>query len=111
MITTRRRRRRGPAATHIAGGIAGAAVLAAGLGAVHRLRRGAGGSGLRLPKGSRTAAEQSWQCACGQRFRVAGVERHRVYWLQDAPEGDPVMSGRCPACERLLPAGPETAIA
>ncbi len=44
-----------------------------------------------------------WQCACGQRYRVSGAERHRVYWLIDADESDPVMTGRCPNCDRGLP--------
>ena len=67
-------------------------------------------AGLRGRRGSPGAAEQSWECACGQRFRVAGVERHRVYWVAGAPESDPVMSGLCPSCERPLPTAPPATV-
>jgi hypothetical protein len=43
----------------------------------------------------------SWEC--GQDFRVTGSGRHRVYWLPDAPENDPILAGRCPSCDRPLP--------
>jgi hypothetical protein len=46
---------------------------------------------------------QEWSCDCGQAFRTTGSGRHVVYWVKDAPEGDPVMSGKCPSCERELP--------
>src|SRR5215210_2967574 len=83
--------------------IAGAALAAAGL----------AGAGWALARRAREQQaprrEESWQCACGQRFRVSGLGRHRVYWLEGAREADPVLSERCPSCERLLPAERETA--
>jgi hypothetical protein len=50
------------------------------------------------------AAREPWTCACGQAFLVAGRDRHRVYWLAGADESDPVLGGRCPSCDRPLPA-------
>jgi len=60
---------------------------------------------LRRPgaAGSRPARPDAYRCACGQEFRVAGTGRHRVYWLHDAREDDPVLSLHCPACDRPLP--------
>lgn len=57
-------------------------------------------------RGDRTAGPpgEPWACECGQAYRVAGEGRHRVYWLSDAPEGDPVMGTTCVSCERPLPA-------
>jgi hypothetical protein len=49
------------------------------------------------------AAPEPYRCDCGQAFRVAGSGRHRVYWIADAPQGDPLMADRCPACDRPLP--------
>ena len=60
------------------------------------------GAGARRPRGA--DGTQEWRCACGQAFRVAGSDRHRVYWLRDAPEQEPVLSGNCPSCDRPLPA-------
>ena len=54
--------------------------------------------------GHEAAGPELWRCECGQGFRVSGLERHRVFWLEDAPEDDPVLSGRCPSCDRPLPA-------
>jgi hypothetical protein len=51
-----------------------------------------------------------WQCACGQRYEVSGSGRHRVYWLEGASEGDPVLGERCPSCDRLLPAESSAAV-
>ena len=53
--------------------------------------------------GRRSARHDAHRCACGQDFRVAGTGRHRVYWLRDAAESDPVLSPRCPSCDRPLP--------
>jgi hypothetical protein len=50
----------------------------------------------------RGAPPELWTCACGQAFRVSGVDRHRVHWLVDAPDSEPVLDGRCPRCERPL---------
>jgi len=70
----------------------------------------AGGVGIALARLRRPGAAErrpgtpeQYQCACGQRFRVAGAGRHRVYWRHDAADDDPVLSLRCPACERPLP--------
>jgi hypothetical protein len=73
---------------------AGLALAAAGGGMLALKRRRAGAS----------AAESDLAtCACGQRFRTAGVPgRHQVYWLIDAPETDPILGDRCPACDRPL---------
>jgi len=81
------------AALVVAGALAGAGILL--------LRHGAG---------RRTAAQEEqsgpreWHCQCGQEFRVSGLGRHRVYWLADAPESEPVLTGSCPSCDRPLPA-------
>jgi hypothetical protein len=128
MISTRRSRRRGSRAPRLAA-LGGAAAFAAVVAAALRLLRPApaAGSGastspgwsarsrvratVRRVTGARGSTEHTWQCACGQRFRVAGVERHRVFWVEGAPESDPVMSDRCPSCERPLPASAATAVA
>jgi hypothetical protein len=81
-----------------------AAGAASGVGfALLRLKRPA--LGRRQPG----ARPDAYRCVCGQRFRVAGTGRHRVYWLADAAENDPVLSPRCPACDRPLP-GDETLV-
>lgn len=48
------------------------------------------------------AAMRDWTCECGQRFRVSGEDRHRVFWTDGAEDGDPVMGDACPNCERSL---------
>jgi hypothetical protein len=63
---------------------------------------------LRLKRGGRSGERaagtpRTWHCECGQAFRVAGTGRHRVYWRADAPDDDPVLSQRCPSCDRALP--------
>jgi hypothetical protein len=58
---------------------------------------------IRARRSSREAEYLTWQCDCGQRFRVAGIGRHRVHWLEDAPESDPVLGSTCPSCDRPLP--------
>jgi hypothetical protein len=71
----------------------------------------AGGVGIALARLKRPDAAsrrrsgqpEAYRCACGQRFRVTGTGRHRVYWLHDAADDDPVLSPQCPACERPLP--------
>jgi hypothetical protein len=55
------------------------------------------------------APPDTYRCACGQRFRVAGTGRHQVFWLVDAAEDDPVLGECCPACERPLPRDGESA--
>lgn len=49
------------------------------------------------------SADTEWTCACGQRFRVTGAGRHRVFWREGAAAGDPVVGDRCPACDRAFP--------
>ena len=75
--------------------VAAAAASAVGF-ALARLRRP--GASRRRP-----ARHDAYRCACGQDFRVSGTGRHRVYWRRDAAESDPVLSPRCPACDRPLP--------
>ena len=79
----------------VTGALALSALVAAALALLQRRR-----SSARAAHASRV-----WQCECGQAFRIAGLDRHRVYWLPDAPANDPIISGRCPACDRPLPAG------
>ena len=83
--------------------IALAVAAAAGL-AVGYKRHGSSGGGKRSAGGP---PGEPWSCECGQAYRVAGEGRHRVYWLVDAPEADPVMGSTCVNCERPLPAGAE----
>jgi hypothetical protein len=42
-----------------------------------------------------------WRCECGQSFRVDGIDRHRVYWVDDRP----VLGRECVRCGAPLPAG------
>jgi hypothetical protein len=92
-----------------------AALVAAGVAVA---RRGAVREAVRSrwqdvrPGGEASAAEparEPWSCACGKRYLVAGRDRHRIYWLEGAPESDPLLSDRCPECERPLPAEHEAA--
>lgn len=46
---------------------------------------------------------QAYTCACGQVFRMTGAGRHRVYWLAEAAENDPILGHQCPSCDRELP--------
>ena len=88
-----------PGSTAVAvGAIAGLATAACAVVRRRKAQVGARGSA------DASGAEREWQCACGQAFRVAGVERHRVFWVAGAPEDDPVLGDRCPSCERPLPA-------
>jgi hypothetical protein len=75
-----------------------AAAVAGALAAVVRARR-TGRSPRQAPDG-----RARWRCACGQDYLVAGRDRHRVYWIAGADESDPVLSDRCPRCDRPLPA-------
>ncbi len=78
--------------------IAGAAALAAGLGAAGaRRRRRGGGAGIEVV--------DTYRCRCGAEYRVSGVDRHRVYWPATASERDPVLDDRCTQCGTPLPAG------
>jgi hypothetical protein len=75
----------------------GVAIALSRLGVRARNRSGSG-------SGSGAGTEvQEYTCDCGQVFRVVGSGRHRVYWLVDASENDPVLEAACPNCERALP--------
>ena len=56
------------------------------------------------------SARRPWRCKCGQAYLVHGVDRHRVYWLPDAPDSDPLLGRECVQCGATLPAGHETAL-
>jgi hypothetical protein len=82
------------------------ATAASGVGyALLRLRRG----GSRDRPQARELEEYTGDC--GRAFRTTGIGRHRVYWLADAPKGDPVLSDRCPSCDRPLPREEEVRVA
>jgi hypothetical protein len=92
--------------------VAVVALVAAGVAATLSRTRGGrtGGGGspadrLRQAVGHDGAepGTEEWTCECGQAYRVTGEGRHRVHWTAGAPEDDPVMGGRCVACERPLP--------
>jgi hypothetical protein len=85
-----RRRRR----THAPLIVAVTVVSAAGAAVIGILRRRA-----RDPHGRRP-----WTCACGQRYLVRGTDRHRVYWLTNASQRDPVLGRECVSCGATLPA-------
>jgi hypothetical protein len=56
-------------------------------------------------------ARESWRCACGQGFLVAGRDRHRICWLEGAAEAEPLLTDCCPSCDRPLPAEHEAGVA
>jgi hypothetical protein len=56
-------------------------------------------------------AREPWRCECGKAFLVAGRDRHRIYWLEGAPESEPLLTDRCPSCDRPLPAEHEAGAA
>jgi|SRR5215213_6659239 len=84
----------------IAGGLA-AALGAAGA------RLAGGRSGKRLAGLARRRPKpETYACtSCGTVYRVSGVDRHRVYWLEEAAESDPVLGTDCVRCGTPLPAG------
>jgi hypothetical protein len=45
---------------------------------------------------------ETYRCACGEEFRVSGTGRHRVFWRAGAADDDPLLTARCPSCERAL---------
>ena len=94
-----KRKRKSTAAKAAPAAGAGAAGLAATAAwrFVRRRRGTADGLGEDAP-----AAKRDWTCECGQQFRVAGEDRHRVFWLADAEDGDPVLGDQCPNCEKPL---------
>lgn len=98
----RRKRKQKANAAKLAGPAAGAAGLAAtAVWRFVRRKRGAAGDGPGLGQDA-PAAKRDWTCECGQQFRVSGEDRHRVFWLADADDGDPVLGDQCPSCEKPL---------
>jgi hypothetical protein len=69
-----------------------------------RTRRGRAGEEATGDRQDHPAGIEEWQCSCGQRYRVSGAGRHRIFWLADAETADPVLSDRCPNCDETLPA-------
>jgi hypothetical protein len=93
-----------------AGLVPGLAVAVAAAVAAVALRLRGGGllrRRVRGPGGAPTAAHLQWTCACGQEYRSAGLGRHQVHWLAEAPEEEPVLGDACPSCGRALPVGAE----
>jgi hypothetical protein len=80
-----------------AGGTAALAVVVTV--AIVRRRRGVSDDGRRL-----------WSCDCGQAYMVSGIDRHRVYWISDAPHSDPLLVRNCVSCGAELPAGHDAAL-
>src|SRR3954453_13288825 len=80
----------------IAMGAAVAATAAGGAVLVARRR------GITAPWRS-GAQPETWTCACGTTFRVAGAGRHQVLWLGGGPREEPVLGDRRPSCARELP--------
>ena len=70
-----------------------AAALAASIAAAVRRRRA---------QADARPGNADFNCECGQAYRVVGEGRHRVFWLPDAAEDDPVLEDACPQCERRL---------
>ena len=58
---------------------------------------------VRIP-GRPQPGDADWRCQCGQRYRVSGMDRHRIYWPAGAREEEPVLAGECANCGRPLPA-------
>jgi hypothetical protein len=48
-------------------------------------------------------SNRTWRCACGELYRVSGVDRHRLYWPVGAPPDAAVIDGCCVRCRRPLP--------
>ena len=73
---------------------------------VARVRLAGNGDGQASPAdaGEGGRRRQPWRCECGEAFLVSGQGRHQIYWLEDSDETDPLLSDRCPNCDRLLPA-------
>jgi hypothetical protein len=81
----------------LAAGAATAAAAALGVAATWRRR-------------SRHGSAELWTCDCGQRYLVRGVDRHRVYWLPDTSQTDPVLERDCLRCGSPLPHGHENPV-
>ena len=52
----------------------------------------------------------SWSCDCGQAYLVSGLDRHRVYWLPEAQQSDPLLARECVSCGAQLPARHDAAL-
>ena len=94
------------------------AVVALGAGAValgraraprHALSRLLRRAAPRLATREQEPTREPWQCACGEGYLVAGRDRHRIYWLEQAAESEPLQADTCPVCDRALPSEHEVA--
>ena len=101
-----RRRRKDPVRRLALLAVAGGLAVAVGAAGARLGRRDAGPVG-RLRRSGRGAAAETYRCTCGTTYRVSGVDRHRVYWREGAPESDPVLGDRCVECDAPLPSGHE----
>jgi hypothetical protein len=88
-----------------------AAGLMAAIAGVLGRRRRAGGDGTRRGGRFGSGKDPAYTCECGQAYRVTGVDRHRVYWAENAEKDEPVMGDTCVSCDRPLPVGHDTAVA
>ena len=58
----------------------------------------------------RCRRRRAWSCDCGQASLVSGIDRHRIYWLPDAREFDPLLERQCVSCGSELPLGHKPAL-
>jgi len=56
------------------------------------------------PLGRPKPGQEDFRCECGARYRVSGIDRHRVYWPAGAGENEPLLGTECTSCGRPLPA-------
>ena len=98
----RRKRSRKPSAAKIAAPAGAAGLAATALWRFVQRRRSSGAQAL-TPEEAPSAMRE-WTCECGERFRVSGEDRHRVFWREDASDDDPVLGDECPNCEQSLSA-------
>jgi hypothetical protein len=80
------------------------------VGAVAAIAVGAAAVILRRRRQQDQESRRPWRCECGQAYLVHGMDRHRVYWLPEAPESDPLLERECVQCGATLPAGHDTAL-
>jgi len=66
---------------------------------------------VRRRRAGATQARRGLSCGCGQKYEVAGTDRHRIYWPAGAPQGAPVLGDHCVVCEAPLPAEHDAAAA
>ena len=98
-VFTWRRRRSHRGAPLVAATVITAAAAAVMIVRRRRRRRGSAGDGRR-----------AWSCDCGQAYLVSGIDRHRIYWLPDAREFDPLLERQCVSCGSELPLGHKPAL-